>query len=138
MRCDFYNAFNRHWHDAEFLFAGSRMGNAGQLYAYSAECGLKCLMLVFGMRPDPQTGIPTGQDKVHANKIWDRYEVYRAGIGAANYSLPQANPFDSWDISDRYANDVNFIRADIGRYRGGAKAVKKLVVQAVLEGRLVI
>jgi hypothetical protein len=137
MKSDFYNAFHRHGNDAEYLLNDSRWGNASQLYAYSAECGLKCLMVVFGMKLNPQTGIPPNQDMVHANEIWDRYEMYRAGAGVAHYSLPPANPFAGWHISDRYANDVDFNRPGTESYRKGARVVKKLVLQALLEGRLI-
>jgi hypothetical protein len=138
MKSDFYNAFHRHWNDAEYLLKDSRWGNASQLYAYSTECGLKCLMASFGMKLDPQTGIPPNQDRVHADEIWDRYEVYRTGAGAAHYSLPQDNPFAGWHISDRYANDANFNQCGAASYRKGAKAVKRLVIQALLDGRVVI
>jgi hypothetical protein len=49
---DFYNAYTRHIEDAEFLFSASHLGNADQIYGYAAECGLKCLMLHFGMPVD--------------------------------------------------------------------------------------
>lgn len=93
-------------------------------------------MVVFGMRLD-STGAPGGKDKVHANEIWDRYESYRAGAGAVYYLLPPKNPFAGWRISDRYANDADFNRLDADTYRKGTQEVKKLVLQALLDGRLV-
>ena len=93
---DFYNAYKRHLDDAEYLYAASRWPNADQLYAYSAECGLKCLMQLFGMFVDLLKGKPLPKDRIHADEIWDRYETYRAGRGAIGYELPQINPFSEY------------------------------------------
>jgi hypothetical protein len=77
-----------------------------------------------------------GQDKVHADEIWARYEIYRAGNGATAYTLPQPNPFDDWDITWRYANDLNFNQIIVDVHKNGAKIVKGLIHNAILEGRL--
>jgi hypothetical protein len=137
MQADFYNAYLRHWKDAEYLYNDSRWPNADQLYGYSAECGLKCIMLQFGMQVD-STGTPTNkkQDKVHINKIWNRYEAYRAGTGASGYSLLKQNPFDNWDISDRYAHELFFNQSYVDPHRDGALLVMSLVNKAILEGIL--
>ena len=129
---DFYNAFQRHWKDAEYLYADSRWSNADQLYAFSAECGLKCLMQAFGMT------IPIlSINKVHADKIWARYETYRTGNVGTGYVLSQPNPFDDWDISWRYAHDSNFNQAVVDVHKNGTKIVKELIQKAILEGRLI-
>ena len=131
---DFFNAFQRHWRDAEFLYADSRWANADQIYAYSAECGLKCLMQqLFGMSVNPVSR----KDRIHADEIWNRYEAYRAGNGATGYVLPQPNPFDNWDISWRYAHDSNFNQNVVDPHKNGTKIVKGLIDKAILEGRLV-
>jgi len=44
MTADFLDAHERHWTDAEILFAQGRFANADHLYGLSAECGLKWLM----------------------------------------------------------------------------------------------
>jgi len=130
---DFYNAFQRHWRDAEYLYSDSRWPNADQLYAFSAECGLKCLMhKLFGMSISPMLK----QDKVHADKIWSRYEVYRVGRGATGYDLPQPNPFDDWDATQRYAHDLNFNQIVVDKHKNGRQIVKGLIRKAILEGRL--
>ena len=134
MQSDFYNAFQRHWNDAEYLYTISRWANADQLYAYSAECGLKYLMLQFGMHVDP-SGTPQMQDdKVHIDKIWGRYEAYRAGKVAAKYMLPQPNPFDNWHISNRYAHESNFSQADVDVHKDGTEIIRRLIRQTISEG----
>jgi hypothetical protein len=140
MQADYYNAFQRHLTDAECLYMASRLANADQLYAYSAECGLKCLMKQFGMPVDPATGAPLNEkkDRVHIKKIWGRFEMYSFGSGATGYVLPQLNPFDDWEISNRYANESNFSLTYVDPHREGAQTVASLLRKAVLEGRLTV
>lgn len=138
MQTDFFNAFRRHLRDAEYLYDDSRWPNADQLYAYSAECGLKCLMKQFGMLVDPVSGDPRKQDRLHADEIWNRYEAYRAGRGVAGYELPQTNPFGDWNINQRYAHEVDIDQARVDPHKNCALMVKNLIQKAVLEGRLII
>jgi hypothetical protein len=138
MQTDFYGAYRRHWDDAEYLYADSRMPNADQLYGYSAECGLKCLMVCFGMRLDPATGNPPQKDRKHINEVWDHYETYRAGIGTAEYMLPCQNLFDDWNISYRYAHESGFNQSHVDRHKRGAEIVRNLINKAISEGRLII
>ncbi|MDR2028390.1 MAG: hypothetical protein LBP93_02495, partial [Treponema sp.] len=126
-----------HWEDANYLFSDSRWPNADQLYGYAAECGLKCLMLRFGMAFESE-GYPPREDRVHSNRLWPRYEAYRAGAGAAGYLLPRQNPFDNWHSSQRYADGSTFSQAHVEAHRRGAKFVRGLINKAILEGILVI
>lgn len=143
MKADFLDAHERHWDDAEMLFNASRWANADHLYGLAAECGLKRLMMVFGMTVDIETGSPRdGKDRVHVmenrkpGNAWDRYEAYRAGCCAAAYVLPSPNPFRDWDASQRYAHRTNFDRKLAESHRQGADAVRNLVEKADKEGRL--
>lgn len=131
---DFLDAMDRHWLDAELLNAQARVANADQLYGLAAECGLKALMLRWGMpfqndRPDDPA------DRKHANGIWDRYETYRQGH-AATFALPVANPFQHWRIEHRYANRADFSASRLQRHQAGAAHVKDLVNQVVYSGVL--
>jgi hypothetical protein len=136
---DFYDAFQRHFEDAKYLYDDSRLPNADQLYAFSAECGLKCIMQQFGMPVDPSSGRPHKEkDAKHIDKIWIRYESYRAGIGASGYELPPNNPFDNWVIDQRYSPGSIINRTIVDAHKSGAEIVRKLVNKAILEGRLSI
>lgn len=141
MQADFLDAHYRHWEDAEQLFRASRWANADHLFGVSAECGLKRLMIAFGMAIDSVTGTPNNsQDRVHVmesrrpQNAWDRYEAYRAGHQAATYLLTSPNPFANWDVSQRYAHQSNFNHPRAESHRQGANAVKTLVNKAILEG----
>ncbi|MBF0123923.1 MAG: SAM-dependent methyltransferase [Magnetococcales bacterium] len=142
MNTDFLDAHFRHLEDAGRLFGSSRWANADHLYGLAAECGLKRLMMAFGMSVDPSTGTPSNsQDRVHvmenkkSNNTWDRYDAYRMGhYLASRYALPATNPFTDWDISQRYAHQSHFDQTRAHSHRQGAIAVHTLVKKAMQEG----
>lgn len=136
MIADFLDAHERHWDDAEMLFNANRLANADHLYGLAAECGLKRLMIAFGMNIDPTTGSPINrQDRFHANQAWTRFESYRSGYhNGVSYQLPPNDPFYDWDASQRYAHQSNFSQGLAISHRNGAGAVYELLTKAVLEG----
>lgn len=136
MNSDFLDAHHRHWHDAEQLFSADRWANADHLYGLAAECGLKRLMLAFGMPFDAGADRPDNrQDRVHANGAWTRYESYRAGYHqGVGYALSIANPFQDWDVSQRYASQVHFDKARTQSHRTGSDRIRQLVKKAAVEG----
>ena len=136
MQADFLDAHHRHWNDAECFFAMQRWANADHLYGMAAECGLKWLMLAFGMPFDSAKDRPTHQsDQVHANGVWARYESYCCShhLGVT-YVLPQVNPFNDWNISQRYAHQSQFDVARTTPHQTGANQVRQLIKKAELEG----
>lgn len=138
MQADFLDSHERHWDDAERLLQAQRWANADHLYGMAAECGLKRLMQAFGMPYDPARDRPASkQDRVHANGAWARFESYRSGYAqAANYVLPASDPFNNWDVSDRYAHQSNFDQALVHGHQAGAQAVRNLIAKAQREGLL--
>lgn len=136
MEADFHDAHQRHWDDAERLFQAQRWANADHLYGLAAECGLKRLMLVFGMTYDTVRDWPDEQkDRKHANVIWARFESYRQGhYQGAGYVLPGTNPFHDWDVSQRYAHQSHFDMARAQTHQAGAQVVHNLVKQAQKAG----
>lgn len=136
MQVDFLDAHQRHWDDAEILFQAQRLANADHLYGVSAECGLKKLMIVFGMKVDSATGSPmNGKDLKHANNLWTRFESYRSGHAfGVNYLLPSVSSFNDWDISQRYAHQSSFDQPRVQSHQSGAQIVCALIKKAKLEG----
>jgi len=136
MQADFLDAHERHWDDAERLNQAQRWANADHLYGMAAECGLKRLMLAFGMPYNTATNRPDNrEDRVHAKGIWGRFESYRCGHHqGTGYILPASNPFDNWDISDRYAQQSNFNQTRVQAHQAGAQVVRELVAKAQREG----
>jgi len=138
MKADFLDAHKRHWCDAERLFLAERYANAAHLYGIAAECGLKQLMVRFGMLVNDLTGSPKKKkDREHADGIWTRYESYRGhSTEGVNYGLPDENPFNNWDISDRYAHQSNFDQTSVKSYQDGARAICELIKKARRDGLL--
>ena len=137
MNADFLDAHDRHWKDAEFLLEDSRLANADHLYGLASECGLKRLMVAFGMLLDSDGKPKKQDDKVHANKVWDRYETYRAGRPEASaYELPIPNPFDDWDVAQRYAPRSTFCASRVAKHQKGCECINVLIKKAIKDGWL--
>lgn len=134
MDADFLDAFHRHWEDAELLLQQSRWANADHLYGLAAECGLKRLMIVFGMLVGSSGAPAQPKDRVHADQAWVRYETYRSGHGSGEYKLSDPNPFNDWHIGQRYANRANFDETRARAHRKGADEVRNLIAEAVKDG----
>lgn len=118
---DFFDAMDRHWHDAELLRSNKRLANADHLYGLSAECGLKALMKKIKERLEKETqsaqGLstsPDGQgrisqaspeleskDRKHINDLFDRYETYLDNyVDGTKFCLP-GEPFGlPWQSED--------------------------------------
>ena len=126
---DFTDAHSRHWDDAELLFGRQRWANADQLYGFSAECGLKAVMMSLGM-PVDAAGTPTERaHKRHVQDIWPEFEVFVAGRSGARFQrrLPSGGPFADWSHHDRYANQSHFEQANVDPHREAALAVQDMV-----------
>lgn len=136
MNTSFINAFARHFNDAELLLEKQRYANASQLYGLAAECGLKALMIKFGMPlsgSSPQDRI----DKVHADGVWQRYQSYQSGhILGADYGLTAQNPFITWSIDQRYWKSSCITEQSAQSHQQGASQVEDLVKKAQLAGFL--
>lgn len=137
MNEDFLDAHERHWVDAEYLYALQRWANADHLYGLAAECGLKGLTETF-----KGSSLESGQrrhimEAYKPHNAWDIFESYRSGNAlGAKFLLPTINPFTDWDVSQRYANQNRFNQASVDPHRKGAELVMDLMIKADLEGLL--
>jgi len=137
MPVDYRDAAERHWADAEYLLADSRMANADHLFGLSAECALKAVMLALGMtlRPD---GRPTNpQHSLHINNLWNEFISFANARNGAHYALPLssiANPFTNWDVSQRYDHRTGVTPAVAATHQQGAQIAKRILDNAVLNG----
>ena len=127
---DFSDAHSRHWEDAELLYDDERWANADQLYGFSAECGLKAVMLVLGMDVHPTTGKPKEKEhQTHLKELWPEFTDFVARRDGARYlgMLPTDTPFDNWSHHDRYANRSPFARATVDPHRDAARTIRGMV-----------
>ncbi|MCY0964707.1 hypothetical protein [Parathalassolituus penaei] len=135
-KTDFLNAHQRHWRDAELLFQQQRWANADHLYGFSAECGLKALMIEFGM-PHTDSYPEREKDRKHIDKVWCRYSTYQEGHDKGpGFALPATEPFSNWNASDRYAHDNQFSELDTTNHRIAADLIWQLIKKAQRDGLL--
>jgi len=132
---DFLDAYRRHWDDAEQLFNAGRWANADHLFGFAAECGLKRLMVAFGMNCDVNGSPVRQKDRKHVNELWNRFESYRSGSAhGTGYLLPAIDPFTDWLVSDRYATQGAFGQVRTQGHRVGADVVGKQINKALRDG----
>ena len=136
MNADFLDAHRRHLRDADYLFSASHLANADHLYGMTVECGLKRLMVAFGMKLRPADSAPErSEDREHANKVWMRYEIYRSNrMEGLHYGLPLSTPFNDWSASQRYAQEQCFGHARVEPHRAAAHTIHALVKSAEMAG----
>ena len=135
---DFDNAHVRHWRDAEYLFDAGRWGNADQLYGLSAECGLKAVMVADGL-PVDAAGSPRDKDyRQHVDKLWGTFHAFVQGQRTSHLlrHLPQSNPFKSWRVANRYADDVHFNQTTVASHRVAARRVRKFYLRLKVLGHV--
>lgn len=133
---DFADAHRRHWEDAELLYVHERWANADQLYGFSAECGLKTVMLNLNM-PVNTTGKPTQQEhRKHVKELWSIFENFAKDRDGAQYLnlLPGDEPFKDWSADGRYAHRRDFGRAALEPHRDAARKIRQMVAAAAQDG----
>ena len=128
---DYPNAHLRHWQDAERLFEAKRFANADQLYGFSAECGLKAVMVKNGM-PIDDLGVPTNRRHLkHIHKLWETFRAFVEGrpTGALLHHLPERNPFRAWSQDHRYVSSSHFDFRAVAPHRKAALQVRQFYLR---------
>ena len=125
---DFTAAHRRHWKDAELLFGHQRLGNADQLYGFSAECGLKAVMKA---SREPLV-------RKHVQELWPVFKRWASGRkhGRFRRQLPQGDPFAGWSTDDRYTHSRYTREEDVKQHRQAAHGVWRMIRGAELDGIL--
>ncbi len=148
---NYEQAARRHLTDAETLFNQGRMPNAGQLYGFAAECGLKAMLLACGVAPDTDGGIPaihpTKPKKGHplrqhmpilTDRIANHGQLIPDGLQATMYMslMPNLGQFDDWSVDHRYCSDAATPETSVAQWRHAAKEVATMLDQAKQDGVL--
>lgn len=144
-------AARRHWIDAETLFSQGRLANAGQLYGFVAECGLKALLLACGVAPGADGGVPSEHPskpgKAHpmrqhmpnlTGRITANGQLIPDGPKATNYmaTMPQLASFNDWSVDHRYWRDSALPLVSVANWRNAAREVSIMLDQAKQDGVL--
>lgn len=144
-------AARRHMTDAEELFKANRLANAGQLYGFVAECGLKALLIASGVAPSTDGGIPMAHpakpNKTHPLRthmpklsagISTHGQLIPDGQRAQAYmaTMPSIGHFNDWSIDHRYWHDAALPLTSVASWRTAAIEVGKMLDQAKQDGVL--
>lgn len=150
---NYEQAARRHLADAETLFNHGRMPNAGQLYGFVAECGLKAMLLACGVARDTDGGIPENHPakpkqrhplRQHMPGLTDNITTHGQlipdGLQATAYmsSIPNIGQFRQWQWStdQRYCSDAAAPVNAVASWRNAAKEVSTMLDQAKQDGVL--
>lgn len=139
---DFKGAARRHWADAEFLDNAGREPNAGQLYGFMAECGLKALLVAHGLPTFPNGDIqrkPNTGYREHMPKLAQLVSTLSAfpdGRAATRYLslLPGLTNFSDWSTDHRYWDATIVPTGSLSNWRAAAQQVGVMLDAATVDG----
>lgn len=140
MSVDFRDAAERHWEDANHLLENTRLANADHLFGLSAECALKAVMLSLGMMLQADDAPANRQHRVHINQLWDGFITFVNDRNGTYYAVRMTgilNPFDNWDINQRYQHRSNITHIVAEKHQQGATLTKQILETAVLNGDII-
>lgn len=144
-------AARRHMTDAETLFNSGALANAGQLYGFVAECGLKALMMACGIHPAADGGIPgklplpeKGKHPLREHipllmtNITLNFQIIPDGAQANRYlaMVPNQNDFHDWLIDHRYWHDSALPISSVNLWRTAARQIGAMLDSAKQDGVL--
>ena len=139
LRTDYFGAARRHWDDAALLEAHDRLANAGQLYGFVAECGVKAVLTWHGyaVADEPRSGLGF---KTHINKLagqitFQRLALFLSGRSGARHlaQIPSIGNFADWDVAHRYYAEPD-LPPSLPKWKAAASEVGRLLDQARLDG----
>lgn len=136
---DFVAAAHRHMYDAKLLEKCGRIANAGCLYGYVAECGLKSMLIWYGVGRDSDgspSNVGTTKYKVHINQLLDgsrfaTLHTFVSGRGGSSLLslMPDIAHFADWDVAHRYFADTA-LPASFSNWRTAAHQVGRMLDRA--------
>ena len=141
---NFLSSARRHINDGDLLSSNGCIENAGQLYGFVAECGLKALFIILGKFPTDSEGSPLRNKqlpklKSHVNElvpIINSIDLYCQGRTAFYLSLlPSLGNFSDWSVDHRYYDSAS-IPQSLAEWKAGADEITSMLQQATLDGVL--
>lgn len=137
----YVEAARRHMMDANSLLASSRGANAGQLYGFVAECGLKALLIACGVTANVDGEISSGHRfRQHLPKLPDRIvaegHLIPNSSRAGQYltSLAHLTKFGDWSINHRYWREAALPLTSVIAWKTAAEEILLMVDKAKEDG----
>ena len=122
---DLRKAAHRHLEAAEMLFGTNRKDVAGYLFGLAAECALKHIMMLSGMRPLPE-------DQRRSDPFFAHFEGLKTLLrdsargrraGELRRYAESSSFMHRWDISMRYSHGRDVQAAWVQQWRSHAKDI---------------
>jgi hypothetical protein len=142
-RVDYAQSARRHFHDAEQLLASHRHGNAGHLFGFAAESGLKAVLVACGVPTDADGGIPRGHRlREHVPVLGDRLLTDGHLVPDGRFAtvclarVSSLGNLHDWSIDHRYWADAALPIASLHRWRQCANEIMAMLDQAREDGVL--
>ncbi len=138
---NFHGAARRHFQDAELLRVNMRESNAGHLYGFVAECGIKALLVSGGLQVEVSGDIPKGNPfRLHADKLSSQInQVYSflQGRTSVKYlaQVPNIADFSDWSTDHRYY-DESALPSSTVKWQNAARQVMMMLDQAKIDGEI--
>lgn len=140
---DYAAAARRHYQDAQLLLGAGKHANAGQLYGFVAECGLKAVLVISGVRRDADGSVPDPKTfRQHMPQLSSRIStlghLIPDGRLAQTYfaRMPSISHFHDWSVDHRYWRDSALPSASVVAWAAAAKEVGEMLDQAKQDGVL--
>ncbi|QQO32677.1 HEPN domain-containing protein [Bradyrhizobium diazoefficiens] len=122
---DLRRAAFRHLEAAEILSGTNRKDVAGYLYGMAAECALKYLMTLSGMRPLPADQRRNDPFYAHFEEL--KTLLRNAPLGRRSGELrkyaERSSFMQRWDVTMRYSHGRDILSEWVDRWRTDAKEV---------------
>lgn len=139
----FHDAAMRHYADAKLLETDHRHANAGHLYGFVAECGIKALLVAGGLAVDAEGDIQRyqGQNfRRHIDQLAiqiNAVDSFLQGRAMAGYlaHIPDIADFRDWNTAHRYY-DESQIPHSLDKWRYAASQVMTMLDAVRLDGKI--
>jgi HEPN domain-containing protein len=122
---DLKKAAYRHLEAGEILFGTNRNDVAGYLFGLAAECALKHLMILSGMRPLPENQRRDDPYFAHFESLKTLLRNTASGrrAGELRRYAETTSFMQQWDVSMRYSHGRDIRPEWVIRWRSDAKSV---------------
>lgn len=139
-KINFHGAALRHYEDAGLLHQNQRDANAGHLYGFVAECGLKSLLVAGGLTTEPDGDIVGRTFRLHVDKLANQInmvQTFLEGRRMAVYlaHIPDISNFSNWKTDHRYYDETS-IPASLEQWCAAASQVMEMLDAAKADGAI--
>ena len=139
---DYKVAARRHLVDASRLLHAGRGANAGQLFGFAVECGLKALLVATGEPRDPDGGVARSsayrKHMPQLGTLISGVTTLPDGRMSSSFQaqMPSLAALHDWHVDHRYWHDSAMPLASVPHWELAALEVDAMLDQATADGVL--